>query len=188
MQYLALGIRCLIGVVFLVSSVSKVAGRGRFREFVLSVDGMNILPAALVRPVAVCVVVTECAVWILLVAPAGAVAGLTVAAGLLAALAVAISGALRRGVAASCRCFGASAAPLGRLHVVRNWTLVALAVTGALASRADGPAHMAAVLVTVTAGLMLGCLVAVLDEIAGLFRPLDIQPVKNAAGTTRGLR
>ncbi|WP_163509045.1 MauE/DoxX family redox-associated membrane protein [Fodinicola acaciae] len=100
--------------------------------------------------------------------------GFVVAAVLLAAFAAGIAAALRRGVAVPCRCFGASSRPVGRHHVVRNVILAGLSVAGAVGSPAAPPSPTA-VLIAVAAGLLAGVLVAMLDELIGLFLPMQAQ-------------
>ncbi|MBP2401047.1 MauE/DoxX family redox-associated membrane protein [Streptomyces syringium] len=186
MGYVALGIRALIGVVFLASSIGKVSGRGAFGRFVSSVGDMRVVPRHRARAVARTVVCAEFAVWPALTAPvpAVAVAGFAVAAGLLTVFAAGIALSTRRGARTPCRCFGVTASPLGPRHIVRNLVLTALAVIGAATVLGSGPARPAetgGAVVAVSAGLLLGALVAVLDDVLDLFRP-----VGRASGPARG--
>lgn len=172
MQYLAIGIRCLIGVVFLASFVSKVVGREAFGAFVESVRGMRVLPLGLAAPAAVVVVVAEAAICLFVVVPAQIVnlAGFVVASSLLLAFAVGIVMSLRQGVRASCRCFGVSTTPLGPRHVVRNAGLTAVSGLGmAAVSAGADPVRLGGMGVALGAGLVLGGLVTVLDDIVELF-------------------
>ncbi|MET9295512.1 MauE/DoxX family redox-associated membrane protein [Streptomyces sp. NPDC003077] len=192
-----LGIQWLLGTVFLISAVSKMAGRQAFAAFADSVRAMANMPARArsARPVSVAVVTAECAVCALfavsgLLSLYGRVsssqssataarlatsAGAALAATLLVAFAIAIVRTVRRGARTPCRCFGASAAPLGPRHVVRNAVLAGLAVYGAVLPVSGAPlpyvplAHTA---VAAMAGLLLGGLAALLDELVALFRPL----------------
>ncbi|MGK5733615.1 MauE/DoxX family redox-associated membrane protein [Streptomyces sp. URMC 124] len=178
MGYLGIAIHCLIGVVFLVSSLGKSAGRRAFDRFVISVEDMRIVPSRRARSVARAVVVAECAVCVCLAVPvvAATVAGLVVATGLLAVFTTAIAVSVRRGVRTPCRCFGASAGPLGPRHIVRNVALAAAAVTGAAAVAAPGATTPGGAAVAVLGGLLVGGLVAALDDILDLFRPVDAAP------------
>ncbi|MBF6049847.1 methylamine utilization protein MauE [Streptomyces sp. NRRL B-1677] len=177
MGCLAIGIQCLIGVVFLASSAGKAAGRRSFDRFVSSVAGMQVVPVRRARPVARTVVAAEGAVCVSLAVPvpAATVVGLAIAAVLLAVFTAGIALSVRRGVRAPCRCFGASPTPLGPRHIVRNLALTAAAVTGAAAAGAGGTATPGGVAVAVLAGLLLGALVAALDDILDLFRPVEAQ-------------
>ncbi|MFF1957379.1 MauE/DoxX family redox-associated membrane protein [Streptomyces sp. NPDC058220] len=190
--YLALGIRCLIGGVFLVSFLTKISGRTAFDQFTASVHGMRVLPAALVRPVAASVVAAEFAVCALLATPVrpAAPAGLLIAAGLLAAFTIGIARAVNRGAREPCRCFGASRVPLGPRHLARNAVLTLCAVLGAAAGLGTGPVHAGGVSVAVAAGLLLAWLVIASDTILDLFQPLPknaghrIPPAPNVTETS----
>lgn len=164
----------LIGFVFLAASVSKWWGRDTFRQFATSLRDMRVLPAGLVPPIAVFVVVAESAVWMLLAMPVAitAVTGLVLATGLLAAFAGGIGSVLRRGVRASCRCFGPSATPFAVHHVVRNVALACLAVLGLLAWIRPGEASAGGAVVAIASGLLLGGVITVLDDLVDLFQPV----------------
>ncbi|MFI1255080.1 MauE/DoxX family redox-associated membrane protein [Streptomyces netropsis] len=183
MGYVALGIRALIGAVFLASSIGKVTGRGAFGRFVSSVGDMRVVPRHRARAVARTVVTAEFAVWsaLTLPVPAVAAAGFAVGAGLLVVFTAGIALSMRRGARTPCRCFGVSASPLGPRHIVRNLVLTALAVVGAVAVLASGPADPGGAAVAVLGGLLLGALVATLDDVLDLFRP-----VHRPSGPARG--
>ncbi|MGV9850224.1 MauE/DoxX family redox-associated membrane protein [Streptomyces sp. NPDC003442] len=173
-QYLVIAVRAMIGVVFLIAFLSKSAGRGRFTAFVDSLPAMGVVPPRLVGPAAGAVVTAEGAVCALLIAPSdgATVVGLALAAGLLSVFAAAIARTVRRGTGAACRCFGASAAPLGRRHLLRNVLLTAVAATAALLTLTDqAPATATGALVAAAAGLVAGALVTVLDDLTELFGP-----------------
>ncbi|MFE5325475.1 MauE/DoxX family redox-associated membrane protein [Embleya sp. NPDC056575] len=179
MHYLELGIRSLIAVVFLASSVGKTAGRGAFGAFVASLRGLELLPAKACRPVALLVVVAEYAVWLLLLLGSTTVAatGFLVAAGLLVMFATAIALTARRGIRPPCRCFGASSTPLGARHIVRNVVLAAVACLGAVTVPATNTSSdPGALVVAILAGLLLGAVVALFDDILELFEPLGDGP------------
>jgi hypothetical protein len=165
----------MVGVVFLVSSMSKLAGRHSFRSFVAALAEMRVLPAGLVLPVAVLVVAGELSVWLLLAVPVAAVsvAGLAAAIGLLVAFTVGIGSVLKRGLPAACRCFGPTAAPFGSRHIVRNAVLICVAAIGTVTWIRSGPAPIGGLLVALAAGLLIGGLVAVLDDLIDLFRPVS---------------
>ncbi|MEU5427842.1 MauE/DoxX family redox-associated membrane protein [Streptomyces olivoreticuli] len=178
MGCLALGLRALIGVVFLASFVGKVSGRGAFDRFVSSVRDMRVLPARSARSVARSVVTAEAAVCVTLATPVRAVAvgGFMLSGVLLTVFAAGILLSLRQGVRTPCRCFGASVSPLGPGHVARNLTLTAVAVVGAVAVPAAGATAPGGAALSVLTGLLLGGLVTALDDILDLFRPVDRAP------------
>ncbi|AGP61091.1 MauE/DoxX family redox-associated membrane protein [Streptomyces rapamycinicus] len=174
MQYLVIAVRAMIGVVFLIAFASKSAGRGRFTAFVESLPAMGVVPPRLVGPAAWAVVGAEGAVCALLIVESdgATVAGLALAAGLLSVFAAAIARTIRRGTGATCRCFGASAAPLGRRHLLRNVLLTTVAAAAGLMTLADqAPATATGAIVAAVAGLVAGALVTVLDDLAELFGP-----------------
>ncbi|MDJ1137958.1 MauE/DoxX family redox-associated membrane protein [Streptomyces iconiensis] len=172
-QYLEVAVRTLIGTVFLASFLSKAKGRQAYGIFVASVSGMRVLPPVLVRPVAAGVVAGELLVSLLATTPStvAGVFGLLGATALLGGFALAIVLARHRGVSASCRCFGASSAPLGVRHVVRNSVLGVLAVIGAVSAPADGAVRVEAAVTAALCGLLLAAVVMALDDIAALFVP-----------------
>ncbi|MFJ7158964.1 MauE/DoxX family redox-associated membrane protein [Streptomyces sp. NPDC101118] len=180
MVYLALGIRCLVGFLFLASAVSKVFGRKSIRksflEFTDSVAGMPLAPRRGIPAVAAAVILAEAAVPVLLLLPGTRfrVAGFLAATALPAVFGLSIALALHRGAAPPCRCFGPSVTPLGARHLVRNTLLAALAAAGAvLAVRPAGPAHPGGAALAAAAGVLVAVLVAALDDIVQLFSPQE---------------
>jgi hypothetical protein len=167
--------RCLIGMVFVFSAWSKRPGAGRFQQFSDSLAAMRLLPGRFVRPVATVVVCAETAV-VLLLLPLPprplAVAGFALAIVLLVGFAVSIGMVLRRGVRASCRCFGGSgAAPFRRHHIVRNLVLVAVAGAGLVAALAEPALTWEAVLLAGVPAVVLAFLTTRLDDVVDLFTP-----------------
>lgn len=180
MQYVALAGRALIVVVFLISASSKLRSRAAFRAFRRSTRRMDVLPERLVQPVAVLVVTSEVAI-VLLVAtptPVTGLLGLTLAAVLLAGLAVAIGITVRRGTDVTCHCFGGSSLPLGGMHILRNIALVAVAVVAAVTGVRGGDPDLGQALLAGSAGALLGALTTVLDDIRQVLRPA---PARRAA-------
>ncbi|MET9419434.1 MULTISPECIES: MauE/DoxX family redox-associated membrane protein [unclassified Streptomyces] len=174
MTYLLLGCRALLLVVFLVAVAGKTRSRAAFAEFTSSVVALRLLSRRTSAAAAATVVVVELATTALLVVPATAVIGLALAVALLLAFSTGIVLALRRGDGtASCRCFGASATPLGRIHVVRNLALAVVGgaglVTGVTASVSSWPPHPAGTVVTLAVALLGALLVIRLDDLAFLF-------------------
>jgi methylamine utilization protein MauE len=176
MRYFILGCAVALLVIFGVSAVTKLRNRSAYAAFVRS--SRQLLPpgSRLVTQAAVVVVSAEVATVVLL--PVLPVAGFAVAAVLLATFSVAILAAVRRGVSAPCRCFGASSRPLGRSQAVRNATLTALALVGGAGavtqSVATGPElvadlHPGGVAVAVLAAAVVALCTIFFDDFADLF-------------------
>ncbi|GLF99549.1 MauE/DoxX family redox-associated membrane protein [Streptomyces yaizuensis] len=109
------------------------------------------------------------------------VCGLALAAVLLAAFTALAVSAARGGNRVPCRCFGRTTTPLGAVHAVRNAVLLAVAVTGLVATAlpgwSPGAGDPVAALTAVLAGAALGLLTTALDDLAALFRPLPRGPL-----------
>jgi hypothetical protein len=174
MQYVALAGRILLATVFLVSASTKLRSAAAFGAFRRSTRRMAILPERLVRPVAVLVVACEAAIVPLLVTPTfvTGLLGLALAAVLLAGLAVAIGSIVHRGIDTTCQCFGHSAMPLGKVHIVRNVGLVAVAAVAAVTGARGGGLEIGGALLAGLAGVLLGALVTVLDDIRQVLQPI----------------
>lgn len=169
MGYGILAARVLVGVVFAASAIGKLRGVTALRDFEEAVRGMG-LPAFLVRPVAFTVVAAECAIPLLVAAPLGAAAGLSLAAVMLMGFTVVIAGLLRRDAPASCHCFGGSSLPVGARHLVRNGFLLLVAMTGAVEEFAGArPARDLSGCAVTAFGAVVGALLVIrLDDLAEL--------------------
>lgn len=173
LEYIAVASRFLVGVVFVVAALGKLAGAANFEAFVQSVRGLRLLPPGWAIAVARVIIGAELTVVALLAIPYSdtAVAGFGLSAALSTVFAIAIAAAVRRGVTAPCRCFGASRAPLGPVHIVRNALLTAVSALGAIGSIGGTPT-LAGAAVAAFAGLVLGALTIALDDLVNLFRPV----------------
>ena len=178
MGYLEVAARLLVGTVFVVALAGKVRGAGAYAAFEASLRQMRVVPEALVRPAAAASLAAEAAVVALLAVPRewAGLAGFALAAGLLSVFAAAIALSLRGGNRAPCRCFGASATPLGRGHIARNAVLVAITLAGLIAAAGPGaPGSLASTagpgaIVAGGAGLVVGIIVTAYDDVVALFR------------------
>ncbi|MFC0531396.1 MauE/DoxX family redox-associated membrane protein [Phytohabitans kaempferiae] len=174
MEYVVVGLRSLIVLVFVVSAASKVRGRRAYAEFVTATGRLSPrrVSVATARRLATGVVAAELATVMLVLVPRTATMGFAVAATLLLAFTGAILLALRRGERAPCRCFGSAEQPLGYPQVARNLLLLAACTLGlaggqlVVASPSPGGALLA-----VAAGALAATLVAVFDDLVALFRP-----------------
>ncbi|MET8159661.1 MauE/DoxX family redox-associated membrane protein [Sphaerisporangium sp. NPDC005289] len=164
MEYVRIGCACLVALVFAMSAVSKLRDLEGFRR---SLPALVPARRELLRPLAMAVVVLEALVPIMIAVPPATSYGLALACALLVAFTVAIARALGRGQTAPCRCFGASAAPLGPRHLVRNGLLITAAVLGGLSP--GGAPVLAGAVIAGAAGLIAALLIASLDDIADLF-------------------
>ncbi|MFD7712101.1 MauE/DoxX family redox-associated membrane protein [Streptomyces sp. NPDC059786] len=173
MHYLAIGVRCLIGTVFVVSFIGKFTARGALADLVGSLRELRLLPENRVRTAARLLTTAEGGIAALLIAPSSTLAGLGLGAAalLLTVFAAGIGIAARRGAHAVCACFGPSQVPLGRRHVVRNALLAAVAVTGIAASASTSPVSPGPAVVAAVSGLLTGVLITRLDDLFDLLFP-----------------
>jgi hypothetical protein len=166
MEYLVVGARVLVAVVFAVSAGSKLRSRAAYHAFVVSVIGLRLVPDSGIRAVAPLVVAAEAGVPVLLAIPTTAPAGGMVAVALLTLLTGTVWLAVRRRPGAVCRCFGPGGTPLGYRHVVRNMVLLAVSVLGLAAG---GTGSGGAVPLAAAAGLVGALIVIRLDDLLSLF-------------------
>jgi len=167
--YVALACRCAVGVVFLASLSGKLRSRPAFRAFV---SWLAALPVPLVgrqpRAAAAVTAAAEALIVILVALPWTVRPGLALAAVVLAVFTTGTWLAVARGTDAPCQCFGVSASPLGRQHVVRDALLGAVAVAGAAAA-GPGGARPGGALLSLGAGLVAAMFAVFFDDLATLF-------------------
>lgn len=168
MTYLAAACQGLLIAVLAVSAASKVRRRADFRDFVASLRRTGLLQPSAARVVALMVVSTEGSAALLLLLPGTRRPGFVVAGLLLAVLTAGVAVIVRRGKRVTCRCFGASGAPLQIRHVIRNATLTGAAVVGVIAG---APTFNAVAVVVVLIGVVCAAPVILLDDLTELFRP-----------------
>jgi|HubBroStandDraft_2_1064218.scaffolds.fasta_scaffold16899_2 hypothetical protein len=180
--------RCLLGLVFGVSVVSKVRSREAWRALGTWLAGMPFRPLRL-RGMPLALVLAEAAV-VALVA-AAPLAGLILGAGLALALTAGLYLVVRSGSGQPCLCFGTSSEPAGSQHVLRNGVLAALAVAGSVcAGTATGqPPGPAESMLAAIAGLAAALLVIFSGDVFALFGAgAELRPGAGhlAAAVTRG--
>lgn len=170
MVYLDVSCRVLVGLVFVVSAVTKWSAPG---EFTTSLVQMRVLPDRLNRPAAALVIAGETMVPVLLAVPTLTTGrlGWLLAAALLIGFTVAIVVSLRRGAAAPCRCFGRSTIPLGARHVVRNLLLLGVVGTGLVAGAVGGTMDIGGMVIAGIAGAIVAGFVVMFDDLVALFVP-----------------
>lgn len=129
MQWLSLGVRLVLGVVFLVSGAEKL---GTLDAFGLAISKYEIIPFALSNLFAILVVWTEIAIAVLLIAGAAVRGTGLVSGALLTMFIIAILIAMARGLEIDCGCFapgsGAEPEKVGWPKVFEDLALLAGAV------------------------------------------------------------
>lgn len=164
------GCRTLLIVVFAVAVAGKLRTRSAFVQFVATLVPLG-GGRQRTRLLATGLVLAEVAtVATLVIAP---VAGYPLAVAVLVALCVGVAVVLRRGLAVSCACFGASTdGALTSGHLVRNLLLTGVAVAGFAAHLRDaGGLDPAVVGTAVVAGAVAGWCMTRWDDLAALLRP-----------------
>lgn len=121
-----LAARVLVGLVFAVAAVGKLAGRARLTDFADSLAPLGRSPVGWL-PIAAATAVVELAAAVLVAFSATHRLGLGLAAAVMLVFCAAIARSMRLGRRVTCRCFGRSGAVLGRAHLVRNTLLAAWA-------------------------------------------------------------
>jgi uncharacterized membrane protein YphA (DoxX/SURF4 family) len=170
MTHLELACRALLAVVLAAAATGKLRRRD-FETFTAALRGFGV-PAALARaPLAVLVVALEVMAAVLLVA--APVLGYALALGLIAAFTVALRRVVRSGQQVACRCFGASTAPVGVAHLVRNVALIVVIGLGIVAEAlADGePRALSVRLLAIACGALAGAAITRWDDLAYVVRP-----------------
>lgn len=189
MDYVVLGCRCMVGLVFIVSVMGKVRGREPYAGFVDATG--RLAPRWLVSRVpagvlAAGVIAAEATVPALLALPRATPAGFVLAGLLASAFTAALLAALRRRDRAPCRCFGGSARPIGGVHLARNVVLAAAAGAGLVGgTAATGALEPAGVVAAVVAGAVVAAVVVVADDVADLFRPVSADVHHATKGMSR---
>lgn len=195
MDDLPVAVLSLAGCVFAASAAAKLRGREAYRSFSDGLRETALAPVRLIGATAAALAGVEAAVTVGLLAaavlsafgwPGASTAGelaLACAGGLTVVLAAGVAAVIRRGTRARCNCFGAgSGRPLGRAHLVRNLSLLAVIAVGLVGvPLAHGrPALVAAGLAAV-AGALVAQLFIRWDDLAELFAPIPSSPATAAA-------
>lgn len=180
MIYIALGCRCLIGIVFAVSAASKLRNRAAFTRFASWLAGLSALPFR-GRRSAVTITLSETVVVVLVGLPWTVAYGLVLAALALAVLATGVLLVARSGASESCQCFGVSADPLGFPHVIRNVALCGVAAAGAVSAALAGSASPRPAGAALALGIALAAALCTvyLDDLLELFTSGGAVPARN---------
>jgi hypothetical protein len=173
MFYLEVAGRVLLAVVFGVACAGKVSSPAAFAGFARSLSDLGWLTGRRrIAAVAALIPASEAAVTVLLAVPATVAWGFATATVLLGTLTAGAGIAIRRGRRVECRCFGASAQPMGAPAMIRNAILIAVAVAGLGACLAAPGGAGSPLALTVTAGLacLAGLMMVGWDELGYLLR------------------
>ena len=182
MAYPAVFTRAALVLVFGLAVVGKLRSRRHYLSFVESLRPfvparfVSARPASAIvsaRPAsavlsasAASMLTAEFACAVLLALPATSRLSHWLAAVLLAVVTGAAGWAVAARRPAACQCFGGTARPLGRVHVIRNSLLLTLAVIGGLVD--DGPMHAGGVVLAVAAGAVGALLLIRMDDLLAL--------------------
>ncbi|HSZ48478.1 MAG TPA: MauE/DoxX family redox-associated membrane protein [Streptosporangiaceae bacterium] len=183
MGELIVGLVSMTAIVFGASAASKLRSGPAFRAFAAGLRETSLLPDRLLPRVATLLAGGEAAIAVLLAAAALvvwagggvalAIAALAAAALLTVMLAAGVAVVMRRGVSARCACFGAASdQPLGRVHLIRNLSLLAVEVIGIALSPLALPPAPAGGAVALFAALIAALLVIRWEDLAALVAPL----------------
>ena len=169
----------------MASAAGKLKSRKAYRLFCNGLRETRLLPGGLLQAAAAVLSGAEAviaagliaAVVLTAVAAPGAILfaelALAATAFLILVLAVGIAVAMRRGTRAPCPCFGtASSRPLGRAHLVRNISLLAVVCVGLVGvPLAHGRPAVAGAVLGAGTGAVIALLFIRWDDLAGLFAP-----------------
>lgn len=120
--------RVVIGLVFVLSSISKARDMAQFRQTLQTFD---VLPPRLSQVAAVLFLGSEFVVvaFVLIGGPL-LIFGFSLAIGLLLLFCLALASVLARGIRTTCNCFGTSTKEISTFDVWRNIGLIICALTG----------------------------------------------------------
>jgi hypothetical protein len=143
MDEFSVAVLCLVGYVFAVSAAMKLRSRRAYSSFSDGLRKTGLVPERLLPSTAAVLCSAEAAIaaGVLTAAALTAVAGsgavplaesvLIAASWLTGVLTAGVAAVIRRGTQTRCACFGAaSSRPLGRAHLVRNLSLLAVVCVG----------------------------------------------------------
>jgi hypothetical protein len=170
MSYFVIAMRVLIAGAFAVAAISKLSSTASLAAFERSLRRIGAVPASMLRPATGLVVTGEMVVPVLLLWPSTITIGFAVAAAMLAAFAIAVAVSMRRGLREPCRCFGASRASLGALHLWRNLALLASSATAAVLHEATSATpETGRALLAIALGVVALVVLLLLEDIAAVF-------------------
>jgi len=196
MDEVSIAVLALAGLVFAVSAGTKLASRRAFRAFRAGLAGTALIPRRVLRAAAALLAGAEALLAAGLLAATALTAAaapganwlaetaLAAATGLTGVLAAGVAVVIRRSTRAGCACFGRhSVRPLGRPHLARNLSLMAVTWAGlAAVPLAHEPPPAAGTMLAVAAGTALALVFIRWDDLAELLAPLP-RPAQSARDT-----
>jgi hypothetical protein len=197
MAEFSVAILCLVGCVFAASAAMKLRSRWAYSSFRDGLRETGLVPGRLLPSIAAVLCWVEAAIAAGLLGAAAltaaAVSGavpfaefaLAVAAGLSGVLAAGVAVVIRRGAHARCACFGAgSSRPLGRAHLARNLSLMAVVCAGLAAVPQPQPQPiLIGRLLAAAVGGVAALLFIRWDDVADL-----LAPIRPASAGTHDIR
>lgn len=171
MAVVEIALRAILAVVFAMAFISKVRSSTAFGEFASSLGDIGWLPRPGRAAAARLIPVLEAAVVVLLALPGTVAFGFGLGALLLAVFTIVTGAELAKGHRIRCRCFGASAAPIGPAQIARNVVLLAESLAG-LVIEPISHGHATAAALVLGLGLAVLAAVALVrwDDLAFLVR------------------
>lgn len=163
----SVAIRTLVVAVFAVSFASKVRGWNSYASWLARLP----VPLASHRGLPATLAASELLAGLLTAFTPTAAAGLAAASVLCVLLLAGVLAAVRGGTNEPCLCFGASAAPMGYQHVVRNALLTALAIAGLITALLARGTAAGSLLGPVIGGLAGATLIIFAEDLVALLRP-----------------
>lgn len=182
----SVAILILAACVLAASAAGKLKSRKAYRLYCDGLRETRLLPGSLLQAAAAVLSGAEAVIAAGLIAAAvltavevrGAIPlaelALAATALLILVFAAGIAVVIRRGTRAPCPCFGtASSRPLGRAHLIRNLSLLAVVCVGLVAvPLAHGRLAVAGTVLAAGTGAVTALLFIRWDDLAGLFAPI----------------
>jgi hypothetical protein len=171
MAVVEIALRTILAVVFAIAFISKVRSASAFGEFSSSLGDIGWLPRRGRAGAARLIPLLEAAVVVLLTIPGTVAFGFGLGVLLLVGFTIVTGAEVAKGHQVRCRCFGASAAPIGPAQIARNIVLLAESLAG-LVIEPISHGHATAAALVLAFGLAVLAAVALVrwDDLAFLVR------------------
>lgn len=187
MAELLIAVLTMVACVYGTSAGTKIGGRRAYRSYREDLGGTALVPAHLLPATAAALAGGEAVVSAALAAAAiltaaalpGAVMVTALSLGgaalLTGILAAGVAVIMHRGTRARCACFGAALSrPVGKSHLSRNLSLLAVVAAGLTVNEiANSRPTAASVVVAAAAGAVMALLLIRLDDLITVFTPVS---------------